>query len=61
MKKPIDYLIEQYGCKNLEDLQKCFLNSEDISIVMLTEVIELAQKDAYNQAIEDAAERAECY
>ena len=54
MKDPVDYLIEHYGCKDLNDLQKCFLNPNDISITMLAEAIELAQKDAYNQAIEDA-------
>lgn len=61
MKTPITYLIEHYGCKDLEDLQKCFLNPMEISITMLTEAIELAQKDAYNQAIEDSAVNAECY
>lgn len=58
MKKAIDYLIEQYGCKDLEDLQKCFLNPDDVSITMLTETIETAQKEAYNEAIEDVVNQS---
>lgn len=54
MKKPIDYLIDQYGCKDLEDLQKCFLNPDDVSITMLRDAIETAQNEAYNQALIDA-------
>lgn len=54
MKKAIDYLIDQYGCKDLEDLEKCFLSPYDVSITMLTEAIESAQKEAYNQALIDA-------
>lgn len=54
MKKPIDYIIEQYGCEDLEDLQRCFLSPDDVSITMLRDAIETAQKEAYNQAIEDS-------
>lgn len=61
MKKPIDYLIEQYGCKDLEDLEKCFLSPDDVSITMLTEAIELAQKEAYNEGVEDSVQNAKVY
>jgi len=54
MKKPIDYLIEEYGCKDLEDLQRCFLNPHDVSTTVLCDAIESAQKEAYNQALIDA-------
>lgn len=56
-KTPEEIIIEKYGCSDLEDLQKCFLN-DMISFSMIREAMEEYGKQQYNQAIKDAAENA---
>lgn len=55
-KTPEEILIEKYGCSDLENLKKCFLN-DIISFSMIRESIEEYGKQQYNQAIKDAADK----
>ena len=58
MKKPLDILLNTYGCNNTEEL-KNYLG--DVSIVMLTEAIEMAQNEAWNKAIKEASKANKKY
>lgn len=55
MKTPEEILIEKYGCSDLADLQKCFLN-DMISFSMIRESMEEYGKQQYNQALKEFSE-----
>lgn len=56
IKTPEEILVEKYGCSDLADLQKCFLN-DMISFSMIVESMQEYGKQRHNEAINIATQK----